>query len=322
VPDPAAHDREPDLGEADFEQLRPVLSWAIAAAAPGSRVVGVKGLRDGTNPWLLRLDRSGTTCEVFLKVGDVASVQQHRQLSTAVAALILAQEHALPAPRLVAADLDGSQAGMLAMLTTVLPGSSDIPRAASPNRLRKLGAAAATLHAVPLSPRPDLALRTQPLPDVDFAAWRRSAGTSELLTRAERLLADLPAPGGTVVFVHGDLWQGNTLWSDGCCTGIVDWDCAGAGASGIDIGWLRLDAALYFDASAADEILLGWQQSIGRPADYVAYWDVVAALGTVGDMKDCMPPLLDHGRTDIDAPTLTARRDPFLAAALDRLDRP
>jgi aminoglycoside phosphotransferase (APT) family kinase protein len=305
VPHPAAH----------------VLSWAIAATAPGSRVAGVDGLRDGTNPWLLCLDRSGTTCEVFLKVGDVASVQQRRQLSTAVAALVLAQEHALPAPSLIAADLDGSQAGMLAMLTTVLPGSSDIPRAASPDRLRKLGAVAAALHAVPLSPRPDLALRTQPLPDVDFAAWRRSAGTSALLTRAEELLADLPAPDGAPVFVHGDLWQGNTLWSACNCTGIVDWDCAGAGPPGIDLGWLRLDAALFFDPSAADEILLGWQQAIGRPARHVAYWDVVAALGTVGDMKNCMPPLLDHGRTDLDAPTLTARRDAFLGAALDRLDR-
>lgn len=299
-----------------------VLSWAIAAASPRSTVAGVKGLRDGTNPWLLRLDRNGTTCEAFLKVGDIASVQQHRQLSTAVAALTLAQEHALPAPRVIAADLDGSHAGMLALLTTVMPGSSDIPRAASPDRLRRLGAAAARLHAVPLSPRPDLARRTQPLPDVDFAAWRRSAGTSALLTRAEELLTDLRAPVEALVFVHGDLWQGNTLWSAGRCTGLVDWDCAGAGPPGIDLGWLRLDAALFFGTAAADDVLLGWQQAIGQPAEHVAYWDVVAALGTVGDMKNCMPPLLDHGRTDLDAPALTARRDAFLAAALDRLDRP
>ena len=51
-----------------------------------------------------------------------------------------------------------------------------------------------------------------------------------------------------------------------------------------------------------------------------AYWDLVAALTTVGDMAQCMPPLLDHHRPDLDARTLTARRDAFLSAVLTRLD--
>jgi hypothetical protein len=33
-----------------------------------------------------------------------------------------------------------------------------------------------------------------------------------------------------------------------------------------------------------------------------------------------MPPLLDHHRADLDARTLTARRDAFLSAALTQLD--
>jgi aminoglycoside phosphotransferase (APT) family kinase protein len=121
--------------------------------------------------------------------------------------------------------------------------------------------------------------------------------------------------------VHGDLWPGNTMWSDGALTGLIDWDCAGAGPPGIDLGSVRLDAVLYFGWPAADEILDGWQRAAGRQADHVAYWDVVAALCTVGDMAQCMPPLLDHGRPDLDAGILTARRDAFLAQALDQLDR-
>ncbi len=243
-----------------------VLSWAAGAVAPGARITGLRGLRAGANPWLLHFDRAGRTSAAILKVGDAGSVVQRKQLGTAVAALALAEENALAAPRVIAADLDGGAAGAIAMLTTVLPGSSEIPRLAPPGRLRQLGAAAAGLHAVPLAPRPGLPLRTSSLPEVDFVAWRRSAGTSELLARAEQRLSAMPVPGCAPVFIHGDLWQGNTTWSDGCCTGLIDWDCAGSGSPGIDLGSLRLDAALYFGLTAVGEILDGWQQAAGRPS--------------------------------------------------------
>jgi aminoglycoside phosphotransferase (APT) family kinase protein len=179
---------------------------------------------------------------------------------------------------------------------------------------------AAAIHAVALTPQPDLPLRTRPLPDMDFAAWRRSAGTTPLLARAEQQVSERPVPDGATVLVHGDLWQGNTLWSADVCTGVIDWDAAGAGPPGIDLGTLRLDAALYHGPGAADQILHGWREAAGREPEHVAYWDLVAALTTVGDMAQCMPPLLDHRRADLDARTLTARRDAFLRAALTQLD--
>ncbi len=220
---------------------------------------------------------------------------------------------------MIAADLAGSQAGALAIVTSALPGSSTIPRAMPAGRARSLGAVAAVIHAVALAPQPDLPVRTRPLPGVDFAAWRRSAGTTPLLARAEQRLSELPVPGGATGLVHGDLWQGDTLWSGGVCTGVIDWDCAGAGPPGIDLGTLRLDAALYHSPDAAGQILDGWREAAGRPPEHVAYWDLVAALTTVGDMAECMPPLLDHHRPDLGARILTARRDAFLNAALTQL---
>jgi hypothetical protein len=69
-------------------------------------------------------------------------------------------------------------------------------------------------------------------------------------------------------------------------------------------------------------VLAGWQQAAGRPAEHVAYWDAAAALCTVGDMSYCLPGdmLGEVGRPDLNAALLTARRDAFLAAALDELD--
>jgi aminoglycoside phosphotransferase (APT) family kinase protein len=288
--------------------------------APAARITQAEGLRDSGNPWLLRLERAGKEYRVVLKTGDPASARDRVQLRTQVAALALAQDRGLPAPRVIAADLAGSRAGVLAMVTSVLPGSSTIPRAMPAGRARSLGAVAAAIHAVALAPQPDLPARTRPLPDMDFAAWRRSAGTTPLLARAEQQVSELSVPGGAVVLVHGDLWQGNTMWCGGVCTGVIDWDCAGAGTPGIDLGTLRLDAALYHGPGAAGQILDGWRQATGQEPEHVAYWDVVAALTTVGDMAECMPPLLDHHRPDLDARILTARRDAFLSAALALLD--
>jgi len=57
-----------------------------------------------------------------------------------VKALELAAAHQLPAPRLLAADLDGSATGRLAILQTSLAGSSAIPHEPDPARLRSAGA--------------------------------------------------------------------------------------------------------------------------------------------------------------------------------------
>ena len=168
------------------------------------------------------------------------------QLRTQVAALALARDRGLPVPRMIAADLSGSQAGVLALVTSVLPGSSAIPGRCPPGGHASWARRRSAIHAVALTPRPDLPRRTRPLADMDFAAWRRSAGITPLLARAERQVSELPVPGGAAVLVHGDLWQGNTLWSAGVCTGVIDWDAAGAGSPGIDLGTLRLDAALYY----------------------------------------------------------------------------
>jgi len=300
--------------------IEPVLGWVADQVGTSARVVAVKGLRAGAGPWRLGIDHGGQTVEAVLRVGDPDTASR-RRLATEAAALALAEEHRLAAPRLLAVDLAGDTAGRPALLMTVLAGSSTIPVIASVARLRALGAATAALHAVATTPRPDLPLRVRPVADVDFAALRRASGSSPLLDAAEQRLHELPMPPGMSVFVHGDLWQGNTLWAGEACMGMVDWDAAGVGHPGIDLGSLRLDAAIMFGLPAAAEILDGWRQASGRAVDAVAYWDLVAALTTPTDMATWLPVAHDHGRADLDTLTLNGRRDAFLRAALDQLDR-
>jgi len=298
--------------------MEPVLRWAADRVGAGARVVAVEGLRAGAGPWRLRIDHGGKAIEAVLRVGDTDSRQL---LATEAAALGFAEAHRLAAPRLLAVDLDGAAAEVPVLLMTVLAGSSTIPTIASAARLRGLGAAAATLHAVATAPRPDLPLRVRPLADVDFAAARWASGSSPLLEAAEERVNEVPMPHGVTVFVHGDLWQGNTVWTGERCVGMVDWDAAGVGHPGIDLGTLRLDAAILFGLPAATEILEGWRRATDQTADTMAYWDLVAALTTPTEMAQWLPVAHDHGRVDLDAATLSHRRDAFLRAALDQLDR-
>jgi aminoglycoside phosphotransferase (APT) family kinase protein len=284
-------------------------------------VVQVSALRTGGGLWLLRAGGAGRASSAVLRTGDPGAVADRRRLATEVAALACAQVHGLAAPRLIAADLDGHEAGLITVLMTVVPGSSSIPCRATPQRMRALGAGIARLHGIELVPGTHLPVRHRPLADVDFTAIRRASATTALLEQAETALAQLPVPAGPTVLVHGDLWQGNTMWDRGSLAGLIDWDAAGAGQHGIDLGSARCDAAIMFGLPAAGHLLDGWQHHTGQPSSDLAYWDLSAALSTPADMAAWLRPIHGQGRTDLDAHTLNDRRDAFAQAALDRLER-
>jgi aminoglycoside phosphotransferase (APT) family kinase protein len=290
-----------------------VLGWARAELGAG--IVVRRGLRRGGGPWLIG-DGAGHPVAV-LKVG---AVEARRALATEHAALCVAAAAGVPAPRPIACDPDGVRAGVPALLETVVPGSSRVPRVPVERRLRAAGTALAALHVVALLPTFDLPRRVRPIPSRDFAAARAAgAASTRLLDRAADRLGRAPAPAADPVLVHGDMWHGNLLWTDDRVSGIVDWDMAGAGPGGVDLGAMRLDATLMYGPGAAAAVLNGWLA--GRPARTgpVAHWDAVAALNTPTDMAVFLPAIHDQGREDLDADLVNARRDGFLRAALAAL---
>jgi aminoglycoside phosphotransferase (APT) family kinase protein len=318
-----------------------LLRWAADAVFPGAEVASVEQLRKDSGPWLVRIDDGSLALEVVLKVAPAD------ELACEAAALRLAEEHVLPTPRLRAVDLTG-ELGAPVLVSTYMPGgTSEIPLVATRARLRALGAAAAALHQIPLSSSPDLPHRARHCCWTNFSAERRwarayqaasdserpsvleemllelperepdtarerllTASSTPLLERCDNRLRELPVPDGETVFVHGDLWQGNTLWDGDRCVGIFDWDSAGAGHYGVDLGSLRWDAAILFGLPASDEVLAGWEEAMGKQAECVPYWDLVAALNTPADMAAFGPVMHESGRADLDGPTMTHRRVP------------
>ncbi|MDQ1465709.1 MAG: hypothetical protein QOH10_124 [Actinomycetota bacterium] len=268
----------------------------------------VRGLRAGGSPWLLKT----STQSAVMRVGTADDIAL---LRIEQAGLEVAARTGVPVPRVVATEFSGDPA---ALLMEMMPGSSAIPSQRPPLRLRALGAAAALLHAVLVPAAVRLPRRDRPIGPVDFDRLRAEAPAQELLQRAEEA-RDSYRPRSDVGFVHDDLWQGNALWVGDRLTGLIDWECAGVGPAGVDLGALRLDAAMCFDVDAADDVLAGWEAEAGRRADDVAYWDVVAALSTPPDVGWFAGTISAQGRPDLTRELLEQRRNRLLSSALDEL---
>ncbi|HEX3815326.1 MAG TPA: aminoglycoside phosphotransferase family protein [Mycobacteriales bacterium] len=327
------------------------LAWAAAAIDPAARVARTTSLHDGASPWLLEVRRGDQTDKFVLRVADCDRVWAPA-IATAAAGLQIATQHNLPTARLIALDLDGTITGAPSLLETYCPGVSTPPP--DPKALFSAGVGLAALHTIPLAATPDLPVRWHHTPPDDHPGDRRwthryqQAPESErrsvlaefveqhpwmspdraldrlrntpvtaLLLEAEQRIGHHHRPPDDVpVFLHADMWFGNTLWSDNHCLGLIDWKSAGVGHPGIDLGSLRLNAALIYGMSAAAEITRGWEETIGRKADAVAHWDAVAALYTPADVGALPAPA---GR-EISSVEASRRRDAFLLDALDRLD--
>jgi aminoglycoside phosphotransferase (APT) family kinase protein len=303
----------------------------------------------------VRISSDDVITQAVLKTGP--SVDWRDAYACEAAALELAHEHQLPVPRVLGVDLDGKGEEPVALLMTWIEGSSTVPRVASPERLRAVGRLAGTLHQIPLEPSSDLPARKRHTAWTDFALWRRLAvryrtaaehqreavllevmtelpgwsreatedllgrtDSTSLLDEADRRLQAMPIPQEPTMFLHGDFWEGNTMWDGDRVVGLIDWETAGAGHPGVDLGCLRWDTAVLFGASAPDHISAGWTEVTGREPDSQAYWDLVSALNVPADIGQLIPSFHEAGRTDLDAQAVRDRQEAFLRDALDRLN--
>ena len=285
-------------------------SWAARAVHPTATVTAVEHPSGPSGPELLTLMSPAGTTRAVLRTASAPA-----RLATEAAALLAAADAGVPAPRLLAYDETGAEAGRVAVLSTFVPGSSLIASAPDPGRLRAVGRVAAMLATKPTRASPSLPRRDRSLSDVDF-----DHTGNVLLTDARAALDALPVPDGPEVLVHGDLWQGNTMWEGNTLTAVIDWDAAGVGHPGIDLGTLRCDAAVLYGPPAAATILDGWREAAEAP-EWLAYFDVLAAISTPADMGWFLAAIHRQGRTDLDAATATSRRDAYLREALAALEK-
>lgn len=288
-----------------------IVAWALAAAG-GDHLVCMTGLRQGGPPWLMRYEASGGAGSAVVRVGEYEAAGKQK---FEVRAMALARAGGVPAPGVIAVGADDAAA---LLLIEYVEGSSHQPVEPEPGRLEALGRVAARISMVDPGSA-GLPTVTHPSADVDFDELRARAQPQPLLAAAQKRVATT-VPDDPAGFVHGDLWSGNTLWRGGELAAVIDWDCAGLGAAGVDLGSLRCDAAMCYGLEASEHVLDGWRREAHRPAESLAYWDAVAALSTPPDIDWFAEAIADMtGRPDLTKDLLRRRRDAFLADALGRL---
>lgn len=185
------------------------------------------------------------------------------------------------APRVVLSDPAGEMLGEPASVLTYIPGAPAPPpqdgdRSARDRWIGDFVRPLVELHRIPLDILPT-DLRADD-PDGGLASLEREAHGDDLsrslLKELHRRLPLLPS---RRVLLHHDYWFGNTIWSDGSLTGVIDWISARIGDPQKDLALARSDVAVTLDPRAADEVSDRYRHLGGETGSFV-YWDLLFGL--------------------------------------------
>jgi aminoglycoside phosphotransferase (APT) family kinase protein len=189
---------------------------------------------------------------------------------------------------------------------SVITGTGAWPAECPTDLLRAAGDAIAQLHTIVLAPQPEPPFRPRPIPADDFASERELGRmpTAELLRRADERVHAIPVPTRPTVFIHGDVWPGNTVLAGDTVRALIDWKTAGVGYPGVDLGELRKQVAIAYGEEAPKYVLAAGNEPLVLQALDVPLWDTTAELNTP---------------TESNGPCDAARRDEFLSDAVAQL---
>jgi aminoglycoside phosphotransferase (APT) family kinase protein len=274
---------------------------------PGAMVAGLRRLKGGLEASTHRVDlitRTGARRPLVVRrFNSAARWYDPARLANEQATLASLVDTDVPAPECLLVDVAGDWLGTPAMVQTCLPGGP-APPARWVEWAPRLVDAMARVHEVPA------VVDAEPW----ISGWRTGTPPASLaddpwVARVwpviEAHAAELEGSASGVL-VHHDLHPGNTLWSRGRVTGIVDWPMAGAGFAAYDRAYLRLDVSICLGLDAGD--------AFRAPAvDDSPAWDLVVGLRALPD-----PDLWVSVYNEIGAPVTVAQGRERLAAWFER----
>jgi aminoglycoside phosphotransferase (APT) family kinase protein len=199
----------------------------------------------------------------------------------------------VPAPRLLAADLEAAVCDVPALLITRLPGTVGSAPAKADRLLGGLADLLVQVHAVEVGPsaathRPQF-YGTYYDPAVDgprrVPPWSRDPRMWERVLEVLEDPAPEEATAGTraVGFIHRDYHPGQVLWVDGKVSGLVDWTTGCLGPRGIDLARMRLNLAGSHGADLAERFLAAYRRASGADPHH-PYWDLLDAGDLILDL--------------------------------------
>lgn len=274
----------------------------MRAVGGAVRVTSVEPLRGGSSHanHVLRVEVAGSTVEVVLRRWvrtDWQVTDPEFSPAQEAATYGLLASSAVPAPRLLGADVEGLECDVPAILLTRATGVRPGRPTHMPSFLVQLANALPLIHGVD----PDRAMRTAPRyrpyyawPDLRVPAWTPQPAVWERAIQ----VATGPQPGGPAAFIHRDYHPGNTLWTAGELTAIVDWTTASWGAPSVDLAHMRANLAMSFGVDAAEAFLAAYRGVLGRAVVHEPYWDLRVAVDFLPDLPPSDRPSARAARLD------------------------
>jgi aminoglycoside phosphotransferase (APT) family kinase protein len=205
----------------------------------------------------------------------------------------------VPVPEVLWEDPTGEEMGTPCLVMRRMPGGERFPlgtpgEAAGDAALDTVWSLAvdalATLDSVPVSGLPIPLTDGRSLAE-EIAHWEPTlrkapvAGWIEAGLRAREALEATRPPADERALNHGDFQPANLLVADGAVSAIIDWDLAGIGARGLDLGWLMMwcDPACWGphwrvrSPLRPVEVVARFEAATGRPAPAARWFEALAA---------------------------------------------
>ncbi|ALL79760.1 hypothetical protein AD006_32045 (plasmid) [Pseudonocardia sp. EC080610-09] len=278
-----------------------------------------------------------------------AGMFAEHDLSTQVRCLHHVRAHGLPAPEVVAVDLDGDHLGRPAYVMAHVAGR--VPPDGRPPFTRAGFLHDAThaqqrtfgddlvdrIAAIHRLPALELPIGPTPADHLDWLADREAeaahtggatrSAVADAAAEATTVLRDTtPPPTGAPAILWGDARPSNTIvGADFRVVALLDWELAGWGAPEFDVAWLnemnRMRAAKVLDPvlpglPTEQDVWDRWATAVGRAPRSVAWHRLYAAHRIAVLMDLHLSERVRHGELPADAPVRSDNRARRRVAAL------
>jgi aminoglycoside phosphotransferase (APT) family kinase protein len=228
------------------------------------------------------------------------------------AVLRLTHQVGLPAPTLVAYDVDGTACGVPAILMSYVEGRIGLHPAEFEDWLAQLARGAAGIHRIRAA---DLPWHYSSWVNTDALqppAWSKRP---ELWERAIEIWWS-QRPSYEPVFIHRDYHPTNVLWLSGKLSGIVDWASGCQGPASVDLAHCRHNLVSMNGPQAAEAFLEAYQQVVGPEFEHHPYWDIDSILDMTLPDPTFYPPWREFGLAPVPQDQLRARQEAYLQTVL------
>jgi len=304
---------------------RGALATLAEAIQPGSRVGAVRRLRGGVSSGMHAVQIIGPDDArrwvVVRRYGAWRLNHDPRVAEREWATLTALARVGVPTPRPLWLDVTGVVFGCPTLVTSRMPGRGLLAPHDLADWIRQLAATIARVHAAPLRPD-EIAVLVSLREEIDRIL---SADTPDEALASKPLGAEVWAAlqdawpwiehDGAVI-VHGDYWPGNTLWSRGTLTAIVDWEQARYGDPAKDVACCRLDLTVLIGPAAADAFLEAYRAASDLPIRRLYFWELFMASRAIESLDEWVKGYHDLGRTDLPVTEARARLEGFASRAL------